>query len=76
MFRHPLQELSVASRLRYIFALAATLGACSDGTGPGGDVASVAITQSEPVLAPLEIAIFSAQARDASGLVLNQVPVT
>ena len=66
----------MASRLRYIFALAATLGACSDGTGPGGDVASVAITQSEPVLAPLESAIFSAQARDASGLVLNQVPVT
>jgi hypothetical protein len=76
MFRRPLQGFPVASHLRYALALAVVLGACSDGTGPGGEVATVAITQSETVLAPLESAIFSAQARDASGLVLNQVPVT
>ena len=62
-------------QLRCAIAFAVLLGACSDGTGPGG-VASVVITRSEPVLAPLESAIFSAQARDASGLVLNEVPVT
>ena len=62
--------------MRHALTLAAALGACSDGTGPGGGVASVVITRSEPVLAPLESAIFSAQARDASGLALNQVPVT
>ena len=76
MFRRPVQELRLASRMMYALALAAMVGACSDGTGPGGDVATVTITQSEPVLAPLESAIFTAQARDASGLVLNQVPVT
>jgi hypothetical protein len=66
----------MAASRRYTLALAAMLGACSDGTGPEDGIVSVAITQSEPVLAPLESAIFSAQVRDAGGLVLNEVPVT
>jgi hypothetical protein len=62
--------------LHRLAGLAALLAACSDGTDPGGQVASVVITLSEPVLAPLESAIFSAQPRDAGGLAVTGVDVT
>ena len=74
--RAPPSGTTVASRLRQVVAIAAVLGACSDGTDPDADVASVGITHSEPVLAPLESAVFSAQARDAAGLPLDEVPIS
>lgn len=58
-----------------LLSLATLLAACSDGTDPSDAVETVVITLSEPVLAPLESAVFAAQARDAAGQPLD-VPVT
>ena len=62
--------------LRSLAGLAALLAACSDGTDPSDSVASIVITLSEPILAPLESAVFSAQPRDAAGLAVTGVDVT